>query len=336
MNDTTYRQTHPLQESYRHNSDMPDKISQDLPEGLMGFSFYAQAEFALCRKIYDFMRQKPYDSFIQMPDYAVDYVFANRLSAMLKSPKALSMILDAQKTDSKGFIDKMIAAVGLEAEEKPYEAFGKYLAKLFQEKRLIVAIILGSDRLTEENIRSLYEFSSVIHEKYPKLRKRKLFRFVFIGTARALPSIRKYAEKGFGVFEAESLTLTDVKNVLILHNEQYTTQKPLVVLNNTELENRGTAIFKAVAGSFVLLRKILPIDGSVFDKKTGNSYTDIIQEFSSDIEALLPEEAKSDFKTDSVRVLSSPIMRIASSKPPMLIVMLGAVLVLVLMALYFV
>ena len=137
----------------------------------------------------------------------------------------------------------MISAFGLDKEDNPYEAFGKYLAKLFQEKRLIVAVILGSDRLTEENIRVLYEFSSVIYEKYPKLRKRKLFRFVFIGTSEALPKIRKYAEKGLGVFEGQALTLTDVKNVLILHDEHFMTQKLLVVLSNTELEKRATAIF---------------------------------------------------------------------------------------------
>ena len=94
--------------------------------------------------------------------------------------------------------------------------------------------------------------------------------------------------------------------------------------------------FKAVVGSFVLLRKILPIDNTLFDKKTGTSYTDIIQGFSSDIEALLPEEAKADFQADSLRVMSSPVTHIVSSKPPMSIIILGGMLLMVLVALYFV
>ena len=78
MTDILYHPTHPLQESYRHIHDSASKMVHHLPEGLMGFSFYAQAEFSLCRKIYDFMRSRPYDSFVRMPDYAVDYVFCEQ------------------------------------------------------------------------------------------------------------------------------------------------------------------------------------------------------------------------------------------------------------------
>ncbi len=201
-----------------------------------GFPYFQPSQvWRQAAKISDGLKKRNNHFYIVSGIGCEDSEFGEKIRDYASDEKSIAILIDLAKktrTDFKSVVSELIAALDLkrETEEEAYRNLAGYMHSAFKAGYLLVLIIVNAEKAETADFDYLYQTSQIIYDRYPNLKNKPLFKFVFLGSEPSMGKVRKAGFKPLEVLPAPRYERTDIINHISflfpeLHEKQSLTEE---------------------------------------------------------------------------------------------------------------